>query len=190
LVGSPGAALQPDLSSDGRTLFYPASLDDPGADPRLVRFDIESKKETELKRAPAGGARFWLQAVSPDGKQLAFLLADPASKSFSLQVMPAAGGESRELLHDKDWDLESNLAWTPDERYLLIAKPEKSKGPALLWRLSVTGGAPEKIGVSVAGARFPAVSPDGKRLAFEVDQAGPTEVWTLENFLPKAAGGK
>jgi Tol biopolymer transport system component len=153
-----------------------------------LSFDIASKKETELKRLSAGYIH--ALAVSPNGAKVAFVTVDGTERAGSVQVMPAAGGESRELLRDPDWDGSGNLAWTPDGRYLLFAKPEnaKTKTPSLLWRVPVTGGAPEKLGISMGSVASPVIHPDGKRVAFEVHEPGPSELWALENFLPKAAG--
>jgi TolB protein len=153
-----------------------------------MSFDIGSKKGTELKRIAA--RQIHSIAVAPNGAQVAFVTFDPEERAVSVQVMPAAGGESRELLRDSEWWDSGNLAWTPDGRYLLFAKPEnaKAKTPPLLWRVPVAGGAPEKLGISMGFAASPVVHPDGKRVAFEVNEPGPTELWALENFLPKSAG--
>ncbi|MBI3262314.1 MAG: PD40 domain-containing protein [Acidobacteria bacterium] len=54
------------VSRDGKTIFYIASVDDPPTGERkLVRFDIDSRRETVLK-----SGSFNSPAISPDGTQL------------------------------------------------------------------------------------------------------------------------
>jgi len=84
-------------------------------------------------------------------------------------VMPAAGGESREVFHIDAWlddySRFAGLAWSPDQRYLLFVKPEKAKRnprKTLLWRVPVAGGAAENVGISMDILRFPRIHPDGR----------------------------
>ena len=54
-----------------------------------------------------------------------------------------------------------------------------------LWRIPVSGGSPERVGLAKEG-RFHdlRISPDGRRLAFTAEEPS-KEVWVIENFLPK-----
>src|SRR5439155_20932466 len=108
-------------------------------------------------------------AVSPDGLQLAYTVSDQPPRSASIEVMPAAGGESREVFHIDAWlddySRFAGLAWSPDQRYLLFVKPEKAeRNPrkTLLWRVPVAGGAAENVGISMDILRFPRIHPDGR----------------------------
>ena len=93
-------------------------------------------------------------------------------RSSSVGVIPTAGGEPREVFRGQPWLGNSRygtLAWTADQRYLLFTRPEGAQNNPLvggpLWRVPVTGGAPEKMGISVPGQlRSPRVHPDGRRL--------------------------
>jgi Tol biopolymer transport system component len=172
-----------DLSPDGRTIFYVQALcgerficpDPPGA--RLVRLEIETGRETELKRG-----NIWSVAVSPDGKQLAFL-----DQEGFIGVMPDAGGEAREVFRGPAWvgNATQPLAWTPDQRYLLFtrdARPEETGQPLL--RVPVSGGPVEQMGLSMPGIQSLSVQPDGRRIYFSANS--PDEVWALENILTKS----
>lgn len=170
-----------DLSPDGKSIFYIDRGDASAlATSRLMRFDMDSRRETELKRASSGDLRTF--RLSPDGAQLAYFL------SGWLEVMPAGGGEPRKVLRlPTNWDGfgRSQLAWTPDQRYLLFV----TEGNKLedLWRVPVTGGEPGRTGVSVNGFfRSLGMHPDGRRLTFGSVEDGAHELWALENFLPNA----
>ena len=177
------------LSPDGRTLFYTEQTAESN-NTRLVSFDIETRRETELKT----GENFMAVAVSPDGKQLAYLVQTDGPASY-LAVIPAAGGTSREVLRRSPWVDGSRytLAWTPDQRYLLFVRGGAGgNGPNQLWRVPVSGGPAEQMGLPMAAANIasPQIHPDGKRVFFASNTRGPNEVWALENFLPKAAASK
>jgi Tol biopolymer transport system component len=89
-----------DLAPDGKTIFYSfQSSGQPGATGyytgRLMRFDIGSNREVELKK----NEWFINVAVSPDGTELAYLksLRDDALRNAGeypsvVEVIPAAGG--------------------------------------------------------------------------------------------------
>ena len=117
---------------------------------KVLRFEIESHRQTEL----AIGVYLGSLAVSPDGALLAYTVR---KSGRSVQVMPAAGGESREV---------SRTHATP------LAVP-------------ITGGAPENMGISMNLIRFPRVHPDGRQIAFD-SVVDTSELWTLDKFLPKA----
>jgi len=176
-------SIRPDLSPDGKTIFY---LETPG---QPVRFDIDSRRETRL--TPVGNStQAWRQplslAVSPDGAQIAYVGAE------SLVVAPAAGGEPRELVH---WSGGSSpreradglgLAWSPDQRYVFFVKPDIRA----IWRVPLTGGEAENIGISMNRIRALRMHPDGRRIAFDSVIDAPSELWVLENFLPRAGAAR
>jgi hypothetical protein len=49
----------------------------------------------------------------------------------------------------------------------------------------IAGGQAENIGVSMNGIRALRMHPDGRRIAFDSVVEAPSELWALENFLPK-----
>jgi Tol biopolymer transport system component len=173
---------RPDLSPDGKTIFY---LESPG---QPVRFDIDSRRETRLTPVGSPAQNEFRQplslAVSPDGAQVAYV--GPAS----LVVAPAVGGEPREVVrlpgnsNARERAEGLGLAWSPDQRYLFFVRPGKEFTG--IWRVPVAGGEPENIGVSMGRIRALRVHPDGRRIAFDSVVDALSEVWALENFLPKA----
>ena len=165
------------LSPDGRTIYY-SDLDS------LFRLDIATRRETLIRK---GGIINTL-AVSPDGKQLALLVSvQPADKVVYLSVMPSTGGEEREIFRASPWGRRYNgLTWTPDQLSLMFVRNE-DRGPSVLWQIPVTGGQPELTGIAVrsGGLMSPHVHPNGRRIFFTSHEGAISEVWALENFLPK-----
>jgi Tol biopolymer transport system component len=209
--------LSSDLSPDGKSIYYigyrnvetSLIISDQQAQ-LLIRFDIDSRRETEVKSAPEG-SYFTSLAISPDGAQLAYLLSTPVPSSLlpfrnQLGVVPVSGGQSRDVFLDDTVKIAgkmlrmegsdnrfNSVAWTPDQRYLLFvmqgnaheAGNRQVKHAAELWRVPVTGGDPEPTGVSVKGGLYyPGMSPDGRQITFGAEEPHPDELWALENFLP------
>jgi Tol biopolymer transport system component len=183
LAHVPGRAPQYDLSPDGRTIFYRIAFDDRVS---LMRFDIETGRESELKSVSSSGSDISdivSLAVSPDGLQLAMVLLGGI-----VEVMPAAGGQSREVFRPAanseqfTGALRHALAWTPDQRSLLWVQGDDRS----LWKVPVAGGQAEKVGIPMQSLKNLAVHPDGRQLVFDAATEEPTrEIWALENFLSR-----
>ena len=183
-----------DLSPDGNSVFGAfQNSSEPGAHlhsgGRILRYDLDSHREVELKK----GEWFITLAVSPDGSQLAYLKSireNTTEYPSALEVMPTAGGPSREVYRNPVWlggDRYNALTWTPDQRSLLFIRSVENT-ESILWRVPVAGGTPEKAGISLnARINSPSVHPDGKRIAFAARESDNNEVWALENFLPAQA---
>jgi Tol biopolymer transport system component len=178
---------RPDLSPSGKTIFYLETPTQP------VRFDLDSRRATKLTPV---GPRVAL-AVSPDGTQIAYLGtgADlPEQSTFAaLVVAPATGGEARAVADfsgnstARQRDDGLGLAWSPDQRYLFYVRPEGDTGDGskAVWRVPLAGGEAENIGISMNRIRALRVHPDGRQIAFDSVVDPRSEVWVLENFLPK-----
>jgi len=176
------SSVRPELSPDGKAIFCVQG--ETGKPERIMVHQMETGEEKELYRSVSprsiGGQHL---ALSPDGRQLAFVLRDSATRSAAIKIIPAAGGEVRELAAGPRYlDVETG-GWSPDGRYLFIVMGRR---PSQLWRISVAGGEPQKLDVSMQRLRFPAVHPDGRRIVFDAGARRDSnrEVWVMENFLP------
>lgn len=169
------------LSSDGKAIYYIDLAPRPG---QLMRFDLEDHRETEIRRAGPGENFTSAVATSPDGADVAFGIRSRGTTA--LYVIPAGVGEPREVYRDSSGlDGRFDLGWSRDSQYLMFVRPETAQAGSqkALWRVSVKGGEPERVGISMEDIFWPQMSPDGRRIAFASRENNTQEVWTLENFL-------
>jgi Tol biopolymer transport system component len=185
---------EPAWSPDGGTLFYSREQ---GSSDQIVAKNLETGEEKVLVRDDRSNGGFPFLSLSPDGRWLAFISIQLNRDRFEIEttglhVMPATGGEPRELLRrDAPETLTAGLVWTPDGSALIFGThqgvPHEPERRQTLWRVSVEGGDPTPVGVTLVGLQDLSLHPDGRRLAFDVgrDEA---EVWVMENFLPELKG--
>jgi beta-lactamase regulating signal transducer with metallopeptidase domain/Tol biopolymer transport system component len=170
----PGAALSP----DGKTLLY-SHWHGAARSARFMVRDMETGREKQLARAVYGPHPYQAWALSPDGKQLAFILEFPGAPK-TLNTISTTGGEQKELLRIRE--KVGAVAWTLNSQNVLFMRGKT------LWRIPAEGGEPRKLWtwnkkhLSFEGIR---VHPDGRNLAFTVIEPR-NEVWVMENFLPEA----
>lgn len=170
-------------STDGKTIFY-------RTDDTIRSRNPNGGQEKEIYRHPVPvGSMERDLALSTDGRWLAFLLHG------ALTLMPSAGGTPRELWRIKEGEVfVSGVEWAAGGKYLLFSKgpsqpgrdsalPLWSKTPEL-WRISVDGGEPQRIGLATQNRGTLAIHADGRQIAFTAGQTK-EEVWVMENFLPK-----
>ena len=143
--------------------------------------DLETGREEELYQS----LDISNVALPSDGEQLA-LWTETGAGVLTLQIVPVAGGEPRELIRSGRGVYTATLAWTPDGRHLLLAKrnadPE-TQFPQELWRIATGGGEPESLGLKAEGGiRQVRVHPDGRRIVFTSGQPV-RELLAAENFL-------
>jgi dipeptidyl aminopeptidase/acylaminoacyl peptidase len=103
-----------------------------------------------------------------------------------VRVMPAAGGEVREIFRFTQEGGWTALCWSADGKYLLFTRKSSQDDPKWdLWRVSADGGTPEKLG-QLHMFRIWDISahPDGEQIAIGgVPEQGSAEVWVMENLL-------
>jgi hypothetical protein len=197
---------------DGREdIIYPAFKGNPWAVPGpLIRRSLVSGQETVLyKEAQAPVAR------SMDGRRLAFVTPEPNGTSrFRLVTMSTDGGAVSADLVPPDIKRRVNAqiqgaAWMPGGDRLIISLRDAPDSynwaqmlqtPFSLWSVPLTDAAPRRLGSpplrKVEGTFFGignlSVRPDGKMVAYQVDEGAIQQTWAIENLLQfiKAGGGK
>ena len=155
---------------------------------RVVARDLQSGTERELYRAVPREEIHHL-AVSPDGQRLAVAWWDRSGERAGVKVMSTSGHDVRELLSlpllADYWLPLFAMAWTPDSRHLIYAPTRRGEKRVELKRVSIDGGPPEDLGLSMEGV-WPyglSVHPDGRRIVFTAGSPLREEVWVL----PKVA---
>jgi Tol biopolymer transport system component/DNA-binding winged helix-turn-helix (wHTH) protein len=149
-----------DWSPDGKLLAAPdrSSAD---AAQGIFLISAESGEKRRLTSPPTQYLGDWSPKFSPDGKTLAFV----RGASFfvnDLYFVPTDGGEARQLTFDHRWIL--GLTWTADGREIIFSS--NRGGLFRLWRVAVSGGAPEAMAAAGEDAYLPSVSRRGNRLAY------------------------
>jgi len=178
-----------DCSPDGKTIFYVSQDAPEGNDRTLFAWDLQTRRETALVRRRSLGSF----SVSPDGRWLVLTAWGEPTNSQVLFIMPAAGGDLRELVRIDAEEANGRVTplWTPDGRWVIFAKGARGKPTrdVQLWRIPAEGGEPTRLDVTIDNLWRLRLHPDGRRIAFDTS-GGKAEVWVLENFLPplRAAG--
>ncbi|HEY6369067.1 MAG TPA: winged helix-turn-helix domain-containing protein, partial [Candidatus Sulfotelmatobacter sp.] len=98
-------------------------------------------------------------AISNDGRYLAF------SDETGFYLRQIDTGETHSIPLPAGMAAES-LSWFPDSAHLIVALTTSAQPPSL-WEISTLGGSPRRL---QDNARSPAVSPDGKQIAFVTGQ--------------------
>jgi eukaryotic-like serine/threonine-protein kinase len=174
LTTDPGVEQEPSLSPDGSQVAFSWN------GPDQANFDIYVKTTKagvavaapplRLTRDPADDTNpVW----SPDGSSIAFLRKLNVGNQFGLMLIPALGGQERKLAEVSipvtGWFYSPYLAWTPDSQSLIITGHASAGRPTGLFLISVRTGEKQQLTFppsGVIGDHCPAVSPDGKTLAF------------------------
>jgi serine/threonine-protein kinase len=159
--------LAPRLSPDGTRLAVDIFAGTQGIGDIWI-FDLARGTSTRLTFGPySQGAPVW----SPDGKMIFY----SSGAGFPHIKAKAADGSTPEriILESKD-TVEYPDSFSPDGRYLVYTRkvPQNETG-FHVWALPLFGdGKPFPIVQSTFEERYPAVSPDGKWLAYQSNESG------------------
>lgn len=176
LTSYEGVEIGPSLSPDGSQVAF--AWNGPSQD----NFDIWIKlvgpgEPIQLTRNPA---RDYTPAWSPDGKQIAFQRIT-SQMSADVFVIPALGGAERKVASisvlGEGWlttsilgpAFASNLAWSPDGRWLAFGGGRSADSARGIWLIDVESAQTRQLTAATehaTGDWGPAFSPDGRYLAF------------------------
>jgi Tol biopolymer transport system component len=161
-----GTEAYPATSPDGKRLVYSVRLAK-GEGYHLFVRDLPMGGRRQLTSAVASDSG---PAWSPDGSSIAFLRIE--GEQVQCMVAPAAGGPERKVADcGAEPDMQAPMpavAWTPDGKSLAISAAAEKQLPAIAL-VPAEGGPPKRVTSppeGTLGDSTPAVSPDGKALAF------------------------
>ena len=150
--------LAPRLCPDGKTLLFVKE------GPIIMKHNLNTGEESEVVKIK--GLNYDL---SPDGREVVF------QKDSTIKIVALNGGEPREVFRGSAaW-----ARWTKDGRTIII------KAGVNFWRVPAQGGTPFKLDLVFQKMHSFSLHPDNRRFVFSVDEESKSELWVLENFLPK-----
>jgi Tol biopolymer transport system component/DNA-binding winged helix-turn-helix (wHTH) protein len=166
-------------SRDGKFLVFP-SKDSASVPWHIAALSLETMEKHRITTPPPNSIGDHLPCVSPDSKTVAYARYISPGVTYSY-VSPIEGGDARQITFDKigNW----GCAWFPDGKSLVISGKEQT-----LWRVPISGGAPERLpGVGLL-AFDPAISLQGDKLAYR-SGAMHTNIWRLDVDAQRHATG-
>jgi Tol biopolymer transport system component/DNA-binding winged helix-turn-helix (wHTH) protein len=107
--------------------------------------------------------------ISPDGRMLLY------SDKIGLHVKDTSSGEIHHVALPADFKVMWG-SWFPDQSHVLVSAVPSAKERTSLWRLSLFGGAPQKL---MDDGEMGRVSPDGRKVAFLRGEYPKREIWTM-----------
>jgi len=105
----------------------------------------------------------WRVAISPDGRQLAYIRSEPGA--YSIWVRQVATGSEVQVVPPQDFSI-SGVDFTPDGEHLSFRRRDSrdSAGWHSIFRVPTLGGEVRRLVFDIDG--LPSFSPDGQRFAF------------------------
>ena len=177
---SRNATMYPRLSPDGRRIALMRPAPEGGAD--IWVYDVASGTPTRLTSGGRGGLPEW----TPDGQRIVFASENRGRSTIWWQ---AADGSARaERLFDVD-GLVRGAPVTPDGHGLVFA--QGVHGSWSIWSVRLDGDPRSRIPRPVVTGPYstamPAISPDGRWLAYTSSESGRDEVYVRPFPGPGAA---
>ncbi len=161
-------------SPDGRFLAFVDQGPDKGPY-AIFLVSVENLERHKLSAPPAEYLGDKYPVFSPDGKTLAFVRIASIGV-HDIYLLPVAGGEPRRLTFGNPWI--AGLDWTPDGSEIVYSPALLTSGNSL-WRISASGGAPERSALGREKASYPSISGHGHRLAYQ-QSVFDSNIWRIE----------
>jgi Tol biopolymer transport system component/DNA-binding winged helix-turn-helix (wHTH) protein len=163
---------------DSKSLLI-AARESPEETLGLYRLFLDSGQTQRLTSPGSAAEEDRFQAVSPDGKTLAFARGTTARSQ--LYVASLGGGGRQQLTSYSGTELIYGLAWAADGRSLVYSVLNESNIGSF-WRISARGGEPQPLPTLSLGRACgrPSISRQGGKLAFEISPMLDSNVWLYE----------
>jgi Tol biopolymer transport system component/DNA-binding winged helix-turn-helix (wHTH) protein len=162
----PGSQIQASFSPDGKSVAYVWRRDASSYGQVYIR-SLNSEQPVQL--SPEQPANQLNPVWSPDGSQIAFVRKDDTHSSIVDVPSSGSAGDEIYTLPVNSAREYGGLAWSADGASLIFPQQNTLEGPSYLIELSLRDRTVQSITVPPLlwdGDFFPAVSPDGRTLAF------------------------
>jgi Tol biopolymer transport system component len=186
-VGPAGNYVGLDLSPDGKRVAvhrHEGSGDGSGGDIWILDLARDTASRFTFDASLENASPVW----SPDGTRIAYG-SNPNHKE-GVYVKPADGTSREELLFESDRRAGALLpkSWAPDGRAVVYATPAPDR-KLDLWVLPTSG---ERKPAVFAGTpfneNFGQVSPDGRWIAYQSDESGVQQVYSVRSRRAAGSG--
>lgn len=170
-------------ASDGQTIFLGRGSNTSSA---IYAFDLKSGREEALT-STEGITRFF--DLSPDGRQMVFINESLWGVPIELGLVPTSGGASR-IIYSFETK-ESTLvhaAWSADGKSVYFsyrAETQDQDNELYMVKFSLENGQAQRIELNKVSFYSLSPHPDGRHIVFSTLRQDPSEIWVIENFLPK-----
>ncbi len=163
-----GQVRQPAFSPDGKQIAFAWNGEAQDNHDIYIKF-LDTGEPLRLTTHP--GVDGW-PAWSPDGRMVAFFRWVRGEPNVDLLTVPALGGPERKILRIRISVRPGAasgmplMCWTPDGKWILQGYTSDPNAPPVLALVSVETREIRPLTRSESGDCCPAITPDGRRLAF------------------------
>ena len=172
LTSLPGVTRSPSFSPDGNQVAFAWTGSD-GNNPDIYVQQIGAGAPLQLTTNPGNDySPMW----SPDGRWIAFLRGEGDGRRHELRLVPPLGGPERKLteIQPRGFLRPVTLAWCQDSNCVVVTDSIGERQPDALFAVSLDTGDRRPLTHPqdpVFADSDPAISPDGKWLAFRREVA-------------------
>jgi eukaryotic-like serine/threonine-protein kinase len=157
----------PVYSPDGQRLAYVVQPQNRAQDLWMMNADGSNATPVVSDQGFANGPGW-----TADSKAIWYTFA--TAGQFQIRKFQPADGSQQVLLESKEYHTRAHL--TPDLREVVY----DSGRPLNIWILSLQGGSARQLTFDREGASFPALSPDGQWIAYELSRADGTTISIMD----------
>jgi Tol biopolymer transport system component len=150
-----------DLSADGKRLVFSSARTHIG----LAEMSLDDGSRGRLTSLTAGSARGETSPqYSPDGRRIVYFCNRNSLEQDTLWIMDADGGNASRIFDDGRFNIHPR--WAPDGQELVFVSRAFGQptrlGPNELRRISLSGGAPQRLGITPSDSTWGDIGPDGR----------------------------
>jgi Tol biopolymer transport system component/DNA-binding winged helix-turn-helix (wHTH) protein len=159
-----GSELQPSFSPDGKQVAFIWN-GEAESEFHVYVLPVNGGAPRQLTR---GASSDYGPVWSPDGRRIAFL-RKTGEESSEVHVVDVDGNNDALVSTLGPASTEHPLTWMHDPRWLVVSCRTAGDGPASLFLISTASGERRRLtspAVQSGGDYSPAISPDGRKLAF------------------------